>query len=409
MNTIRRWFWVSGLGLTGLLVFQLLSGQVFAETVELVTYYPAPGGENLHAQSLTVGTDYAGETPNDGEALVFRRVWIGDGFNAAGVRDWSLQVVGQNDAFSKVVFVPGQNVVAGAPFPSMFVGIGTTNPQQLLHVRQDQGDEAYVLVEGTGVADGNFSGLELRSVEAVPRVWQLGHKRENSAGIADRNDFQIAYRDESNNWFRRLTIKNNGNVGIGVNNADQSKLHIQESTSGIWGIRIANRDNSRNWVIGVDSVTVGDGKFWIGDVTVGAGRFGIDTVGNVGIGTPNPTGVASPGNGVTTGNLDVNDIWLRSVNHWASQVTRTSSYTGNGVAATQAFNIGFTPKAVTLISPTGPLHIVKFDSIPTNNAFVTQPAGVSYGNAGITIVANGFQVTGTSNQNTVIYYFSATS
>ena len=198
MNKIWGWRWVAVFGMAGIFALRLGSGQVFAETIELVTYYPAPGGENLHAQSLTVGTEYAGETPNDGEALVFRRVWIGDGFNAAGVRDWSLRVVGQNDTLSKVAFVPGQDTVA-AGFPTLFVGIGTANPQQLLHVRQDQGDEAYVLIEGTGVADGNFSGLELRSVEAVPRIWQLGHKRENSAGIADRNDFQIAYRDENNN------------------------------------------------------------------------------------------------------------------------------------------------------------------------------------------------------------------
>ena len=418
MNKIWGWRWIGIFGVAGIFALRLGSGQAFAETVELVTYYPAPGGENLHAQSLTVGTEYAGETPNDGEALVFRRVWIGDGFNPLAPRDWSLRVVGQNDTLSKVAFVPGQNIVAGPPYPTMFVGIGTANPQQLLHVQQ-YGDAAYIRIDGEGVPDESFSGLELWSTEAVPRIWQLAHKRENSTpGIADRNDFQIAYRDENLNWFRRLTIKTNGNVGIaknvgiGVNNADKAKLHIQEGATAddAWGIRIANRDNSRNWVIGVDTLTPGDGKFWIGDVTVGAGRFGIDTVGNVGIGTPNPTGAASPGNGATTGNLDVNDIWLRSVNHWASQVTRTGSYTGNGIASTQTFNIGFTPKAVTLISPTGPLHIVKFDSIPTNNAFVTQPSGVPYyGNAGITIVANGFQVTGTSNQNTVIYYFSATS
>ena len=59
-------------------VFFLLSQTVFAETLELVTYYPTTSNtDNVHANRLTVGPGYAAEAPNDGVALIETRLGIG--------------------------------------------------------------------------------------------------------------------------------------------------------------------------------------------------------------------------------------------------------------------------------------------------------------------------------------------
>ena len=50
-------------------------------------------------------------------------------------------------------------------------------------------------------------------------------------------------------------------------------------------------------------------------------RMRIDAAGNVGIGTATPNTAPSPANGATKGNLDVNDIYLRASNRWASALS----------------------------------------------------------------------------------------
>ncbi len=62
-------------------VFFLLAGWVvpaaFAETTEIVTYYPTSGGGNEHLNDLTVGPGYLGENPNNGVALIETALGIG--------------------------------------------------------------------------------------------------------------------------------------------------------------------------------------------------------------------------------------------------------------------------------------------------------------------------------------------
>ncbi len=119
-SRVLRWFALS-------LFLTVLSPSAFAETIELVTYYPAPGqGDNLNVQSLTVGPGYAGVTPAPGTALIEDRLGIGDVFTAANPPLGSLHVVGPAGpgpaGDDRVLFMPG----AGG---TMRVGIGTENPQ----------------------------------------------------------------------------------------------------------------------------------------------------------------------------------------------------------------------------------------------------------------------------------------
>ncbi len=225
------------------LVVVLPAGSVWAETIELVTYYPAPSTPDQHVRSLTVGTPYATQNNlNDGDALVYRRLWVGPGFDAAaefqlltvegnvwarspatalfiadrgantnysglqlktfGVAQWTigsrndgtehlqiysdadsairmfiqqgtgsvgigttapagrLHVVGADDSLSQVLFTAGQDLVPGAPFPDIRVGIGTETPNSRLDVRGS-------MSLGVTIVTGNPSPLLLTDAHNV--------------------------------------------------------------------------------------------------------------------------------------------------------------------------------------------------------------------------------------------------
>ncbi len=55
----------------------LAASTVFAETVEIVTYFPTTGGNNEHVNDLTVGPGFLGENPANGVALIETRLGIG--------------------------------------------------------------------------------------------------------------------------------------------------------------------------------------------------------------------------------------------------------------------------------------------------------------------------------------------
>ncbi|MBI3322509.1 MAG: hypothetical protein HYZ94_02395, partial [Candidatus Omnitrophica bacterium] len=65
----------------GLLAVMALTARfAWAETLEIVTYYPAPGSNSndLYGRSLRVGTAYQNTPPPaDGRALIFDRLGIG--------------------------------------------------------------------------------------------------------------------------------------------------------------------------------------------------------------------------------------------------------------------------------------------------------------------------------------------
>ncbi len=55
-------------------------------------------------------------------------------------------------------------------------------------------------------------------------------------------------------------------------------------------------------------------------------RMRIDKNGNVGIGIPTPTTTPSPTNALNTGNLDVNDVYLRATGRWLTQSPQPAFY-----------------------------------------------------------------------------------
>ena len=81
MKCFWRWSALGALAISG-----IAARMAWAETIELVTYYPAPQTPDMHTRSLTVGTPYANELLLDGPAIFYSWVGIGNGFFTAANR-----------------------------------------------------------------------------------------------------------------------------------------------------------------------------------------------------------------------------------------------------------------------------------------------------------------------------------
>ncbi len=226
------------LGLVVLSALAAAPGSSRAETIELVTYYPTSfsgEAERLHVRTgATVGNPYSLVNPGydmSGALLVADRLGIGPVFGTTPPAG-ALHVVGVNDALDRVLFMPGADTAA-AGTPEIRVGIGTANPQALLDIQHPQ-DAAFARIQGTGDAT-NFSGLELRSDEAVDKVWQIAHKQ--AAGL---NDLHVNYFDGAA-WSTKVAIQPGGNVGIGIT-APERKLDVYEAGGNSVYVKVHNVD-----------------------------------------------------------------------------------------------------------------------------------------------------------------------
>ena len=182
-------------GLLLLLFFCFSSLSLYAETIELATYYPAAAAEGpmeagrLHAGRATIGDPYSLTNPAD-----------------ADLPNGTLRVAGR-------------------------IGIGTAAPQMDLEVYR--ADESTVRVWGTGInaAPENFAGLELGSDlpagGGIDRIWQIAHKRGGRGGL---NDLQVSYFDGAV-WTPQVTIRPGGSVGIGTVAPAASALLEMSSTA----------------------------------------------------------------------------------------------------------------------------------------------------------------------------------
>lgn len=271
-----RWF-------SFVLLLALPVSSAVAETIELVTYYPASAnsgdivGDTLTLRPFTKGpmswAVVGGEFINPADkATVAAMV-------AAGVL---FEVQGVSGAASSAVFMPG----AGAG-SDIRVGIGTANPTYRLQV-EGNGDQA---VEVRAGADGNGGDASLRLHDFGSEIMRLRGVRGSGLAIEDVSTGLVPP------VVTIATFLKNGNVGIGTTTPG-ARLNIAGDT----GATDATWTNASLWLTNTNAARprtfslstradpggIRKPSFVIADETAGRIRFLINDVGNVGIGLTNP-------------------------------------------------------------------------------------------------------------------------
>lgn len=338
-----------------LVLVGLVAGTAWAETIELVTYYPTSSNVgNLGVTSLTVGTAYQGTTPANGGAFIVGPVGIG-----TTTPQGPLHVVGANDVVSNVNFSRGANT--GAPgTPQIRVGIGhetgTSVPLHALDVVGFNGANQSIY---SRALDGSLARLGL---ENTIRHWSL-----SNYGTQFTPTGAFAITDENaGGGVRFLIMPGNppataGFVGIGTDNPQAplqvgaSSLFVQNDQGG--NIELGGNATIANPVAGgmpymdfhfgagaaqdFNARIINSGNNQLSIQTASGGSVLTVSGANVGIGNGYAPGAAVP-NG-QPGNLDVNDIFLRSTGGWVSQAA------GGWISGSHPQNSSFSQ--VTLPSP----------------------------------------------------------
>ena len=211
------------------LTVALTAGVVWAETLEFVTYYPAGNSglpDPLYVNSEGVGAGYNGQaTPTNG-LMVQGKVGMGTTNPNAllhiqsvlvdsgpGAPEALLNVVGPNGGTGQVLFMPGTNTASNDA--ALRVGIGIANPAHAVDIYRNY-DAAYLRLWSNGAGDTNYDGVILQADPGGPiagRLWQLVHKKDP----AYLDDFRIEYNDPGGlGWRFPFVITRAQNVGIGT-------------------------------------------------------------------------------------------------------------------------------------------------------------------------------------------------
>ena len=200
------------------------AASAWAETIELVTYYPSSATTgDLHVTSLTVGTAYNGVTPPDGVAAIYDKLWIGQGYTNPDLDPAALRVVGFPGVADKVLFLPG---TGGG---TLNVGIGTASPLSPLDVSSTTSSSSGT---ATAIFQDTNGFLEKQLYFAVGSratgLWPLTTDTATTTiGASGTTAMNLAFASGNTEMMR---ITSAGNVGIGTA-APNSRLDVEGSMS----------------------------------------------------------------------------------------------------------------------------------------------------------------------------------
>ncbi len=298
--------------------------------------------------------------------------------------------------FSLILFLQSVN--------AQNIGIGTTSPAQILHIRKS-GSDNYLKIEAGGV-NANYSGIML-SEDGLNYGWSLRHD-------AGSDNLTIDIQDNDLNFTSLATFKRNGNLGIGISNP-AAQLHLSndltldgnEANSGnifsgairfgnSSGEGIASRRNS------------GEGQYGLSFYTGYANRMLIANNGYVGIGTTAPTELLDVNGKIKTLNLQVangavNGYILKSdANGNASWVSPTTdvviagtglSYSGNtlnSVWTSAGSNIYNNNSGNVGIGTSNPTQLMQMSRGSNDNYLKIEAGGTSAYYSGILLTEQSF-------------------
>jgi hypothetical protein len=321
--------WMKALAAALVFLAATADRMVWPETVELVTYYPTStntGGEHLRA--VTVGPSYQATNLNDGEALIQTSLGIGPGL-ASGLVDL-LRVQGTAGQNNSVVFLPGAGGTlavgiggAGVAGTELTVSNNATasNPNADLWVDRTGANPSTALVsaQADSVVMGSLSNDPLSLITNNTTRMTILPNGNIGIGVPNpQTPFQVGVSS--------LFVQNDqgGNLEIGGSNAIANPVingtpyidfHFGTGAAQDYNARIINNANNQlSFFTSADGVTPA--------LTVNAA--------NVGIGNTYAPGSAVPN--ALAGNLDVNDVFVRSRNLWLTQMAGGRMVAVNTVA-----------------------------------------------------------------------------
>jgi len=161
------------------------------------------------------------------------------------------------------------------------VGIGTQNPDQLLHLKKDD-SAPHIRFERNDTSVGNGTSIGQIDFE---------HQESGNAGTCAKFGVVSGDTDGTGEFLfqtglagtttERLRIDKDGNVGIGTSSPG-GLLHLRkDTTDGI--AQVLYQNDARQYNVGLNGLL--SDSWIIYDNTAAATRFVLDTSGNVGIGT----------------------------------------------------------------------------------------------------------------------------
>jgi len=310
--------------------------------------------------------------------------------------------------------------VTGSAYISGGIGIGTTNALEQIHSRTN--------------ATTNFIRIENSSSRRV------------YVGVNSSNDVEVNAADNSNLLFKtfgaeRARFDINGNLGIGTTNPKR-RIHIfGDATSNPFNLALSLTNTNvtgfgayvglngtsitsgRDWrlVNNGNADTAGVGKFSIYDVLSAKDRFVIDSFGNVGVGTTNPTSsLTVSGNTLITGIATINNNLVVNTNtlYVDSVNNRVGILTNSPI---QRFQVGTGSSVVTIdslgevgIGTTNPLVALdvvgnaKFTGVVTATSIVVNEIGITSASNQIGLIGAGFTTLTTITENQTVDSYPAT-
>jgi len=318
---IQKPWWPSRIVLP-LLLFSI-SSLVCAETVELVTYYPAAANSsNEHVNDLTVGPGYLAENPNDGVALIETALGIG-----TNNPQEQLQITGNlrlpaTTATAGVIMsgnnrfihrFGGSNFFAGTDAGN-FTLTGSANVGIGINAMQSLTDGTQNVAVGTRAMESNTRG---------ERNSAFGMESLNRNTTGDLNTgmghntlyYNTTGFDNTAVGYQALLNNSTGTDNVAVGQNAGSALLANANTTGSGNTFIGTRSGSGAAAQLTNATAIGFEALVSASNALVLGGTGADTV-NVGIGVATPQ---TPAPNTQAGNLDVNDIYLRSTGQWLSR------------------------------------------------------------------------------------------
>ncbi len=211
-----------------LLSFAFLSTPGYTETLNLLTYYPAPFGaydrlilvpRDELSEPCDIGTFYVSKGRNNTFQYCEEVSGVGK-WGSAG--PWTLGL----DALSKpIVFLKGSD-------PDTFVGIGDNEPDAMLEISASGINNDLLMLSSNDDREGDIMIVQNNGMVGIGRTTDLDNQLEVNGDIeivSDDADSKLRFHDPDDGWYSMGIDQTDGgnfkiNFGSDIGETDQFTL-----------------------------------------------------------------------------------------------------------------------------------------------------------------------------------------